>query len=116
MASAVCGLLGRPDPDAGRLYFGKSFMYPLVAAPFVWALGTNGFLVLHALLLALAVLRRTCTCTREWPQRRLCLIATAFVMATVVPVYFVWITPELFNFSMILFAVLLLALQGGRRS
>jgi hypothetical protein len=32
------------------------------------------------------------------------LIATSFVLATVVPVYFVWITPELFNFSLILLA------------
>ena len=32
------------------------------------------------------------------------LLATAFVMATVVPVYFVWITPELFNFSLVVLA------------
>ena len=38
---------------------------------------------------------------------------TAFVMASVVPVYFVWITPELFNFALVLLGVLLLALQGG---
>jgi hypothetical protein len=34
-----------------RLFYGKSFIYPLVAAPFVRLFGTNGFLVLHALLL-----------------------------------------------------------------
>jgi hypothetical protein len=37
--------------DGDRLYYGKSFIYPLVAAPFVKVAGTNGFLVLHALLL-----------------------------------------------------------------
>ena len=31
-------------------------------------------------------------------------LAGAFVMATVVPVYFVWITPELFNFALGCFA------------
>ena len=43
----------RNDPVRTRLYYGKSFIYPLVAAPFVFVSGTNGFLVLHALLLAL---------------------------------------------------------------
>ena len=44
------------DPDQSRLFYGKSFIYPLVAAPFVKLFGTNGFLVLHAVLLALVVL------------------------------------------------------------
>ena len=44
----------QPDADATRLFYGKSFIYPLLAAPFVAAFGTNGFLVFHAVLLALA--------------------------------------------------------------
>ena len=31
-----------------RLYYGKSYIFPLFAAPFVYLFGTNGFLVLHA--------------------------------------------------------------------
>src|SRR5215207_1354998 len=51
------GLMRRPpfvwtrvqtDPDRSRLFYGKSFAYPLAAAPFVKVFGTNGFLVLHA--------------------------------------------------------------------
>src|SRR5918993_5064757 len=58
------GLMRRPpfvwtstqnDPDTTRLFYGKSFAYPLFAAPFVKIFGTNGFLVLHALLMALSV-------------------------------------------------------------
>ena len=45
-----------PDPRQDRLYYGKSFVYPLIAAPFVRAFGTNGFLVLHALLVTLNIL------------------------------------------------------------
>src|SRR5206468_2624503 len=45
-------LAGAPDPNPNRLYYGKSFIYPLFAAPFVKVFGTNGFLVLHALLLS----------------------------------------------------------------
>ena len=41
-----------PDPDQRRFFYGKSFIYPLFAAPFVKVFGTNGFLFLHALLLA----------------------------------------------------------------
>ena len=42
-----------PDSARGRLYYGKSYIYPLFAAPFVWLFGTTGFLVFHALLLTL---------------------------------------------------------------
>ncbi len=100
--SSTC--IRRPDPDAGRLYFGKSFIYPLVAAPFVLAFGTNGFLVLHALLLSLVILSGYLFLHARMQATVAVLLATAFVMATVVPVYFVWITPELFNFSLIVLA------------
>ena len=43
----------RNDLVRTRLYYSKAYIYPLVAAPFVFVAGTNGFLVLHALLLAL---------------------------------------------------------------
>jgi hypothetical protein len=88
---------GVPDPDESRLYFGKSFAYPLLAAPFVKILGTNGFLVVNALLLwALFFVVYLFTSARSgaWIGA---LWAGAFVFASVVPVYFVWIAPELFN-------------------
>ena len=90
---------GRPDADGSRLYFGKAYVYPLFAAPFVRLLGTNGFLVLNALLLAMAVgLGYAFVAARSGPVIG-ALIGGAFALASVVPVYFVWITPELFNFS-----------------
>ena len=45
-------LSGNPDPDPNRMFYGKSFIYPLFAAPFIFIFGTKGFLVLHACLLA----------------------------------------------------------------
>ena len=92
------------DPDRSRLFYGKSFIYPVAAAPFVMMFGTNGFLVLHALLLALVT---WCGFLFLHAQMRASVAAIsigAFVMATVVPVYFVWITPELFNFALGLLA------------
>jgi hypothetical protein len=94
----------QPDPDATRYFYGKSFIYPLVAAPLVAAFGTNGFLVLHALLLALAG-----WCAYLFLHARMsapvaAVLAGGFIFASVVPVYFVWIAPELFNFSLALVA------------
>jgi hypothetical protein len=90
----------QPDPDQSRLFYGKSFIYPLAAAPLVKVFGTNGFLVLHAVLLALVVWCGYLFLHARMPAMPATLLAGAFVMATVVPVYFVWITPELFNFSL----------------
>ncbi len=90
----------QPDPDQRRFFYGKAFVYPLFAAPFVRLFGTNGFLVLHALLLALVV-----WCSYLFLHARMnatlaAALSGAFVMVSVVPVYFVWITPELFNFAL----------------
>ena len=93
-------LSGKPDPDAARYFFGKAFIYPLVAAPFVAVFGTNGFLVLHALLIAVVLLCGYLFLharSSAWPSA---ILSAAFVMASVVPVYFVWMMPELFNFSL----------------
>jgi hypothetical protein len=90
------------DPRADRLYYGKSFVYPLCAAPFIVLLGTNGFLVLHALLLTAcfgavyAFVR-----ARSSPSAALA-YAVVFLFASAAPVYFVWLTPELFNLALVL--------------
>jgi hypothetical protein len=98
---------GRPDPDTSRLYFGKSFIYPLVAAPAVRLLGTNGFLLLNALLIAAAFLAvYTFTSARSGALAG-ALWSSAFVFASVVPVYTVWIAPELFNWALTVIAYFL---------
>jgi hypothetical protein len=95
---------GGPDPVGARLYYGKSFIYPLFAAPFVKVFGTNGFLVLHAVLLALVALAAYLFLHARTPAVPSLVLAGAFVLASIVPVYFVWITPELFNFAIVLLA------------
>lgn len=91
----------RPDPDAARLFYGKSYIYPLAAAPFVALFGTNGFLVLHAIVLGLMLLAGYLFLnTRSSPLVSL-LLAAGFLMASVAPAYFVWLTPELFNLGLV---------------
>ena len=98
----------RDDPVRTRLYYSKAFIYPLVAAPFVFVAGTNGFLILHALLLSLDLfVVYLFIVARGSPPLAAAAYAVAFLLASVVPVYFVWLTPELFNFSLALWALVL---------
>jgi hypothetical protein len=91
---------GVPDSDPSRLYFGKSFVYPLVAAPFVRVLGTNGFLLLNTLLVVAAFFATYMfTSARSGPAVGV-LWAGAFVFASVVPVFIVWTMPEIFNWAL----------------
>jgi hypothetical protein len=74
----------------------------------VFVFGTNGFLVLHALLLALNLLvAYTFIVARGSAPLAALAYAVAFLAASVVPVYFVWLTPELFNVSLALWAMFL---------
>lgn len=91
---------GAHDPDQGRLYFGKSFVYPLFAAPFVKVFGTNGFLLLNALLVAAALLAAYTFLHARASVASSLAFALAFVFASVVPAYVFWIAPEVFNFSL----------------
>ncbi len=86
------------DRVRDRLYYGKSMAYSLAAAPFVWMFGLNGFYVLHVLLVALA-----CVCGYTFLQARShpapsMAFTLAFVGVSVVPVYGIFLMPDLFNF------------------
>ncbi len=88
-----------PDPDTLRYFFGKSFIYSAFAAPFVRVFGTNGFLLLHAILLSLVAWCGYLFLHARMPATPASLLTGAFLLVSVVPVYFVWITPELFIFA-----------------
>lgn len=95
---------GSPDPARGRYYYGKSFIYPLFAAPLIAIFGTSGFLLLNAICLSLVLLCGYLFLharSRPWPSA---ILAAGFVMGSVVPVYLVQIMPEVFNFSVICLA------------
>lgn len=100
------------DPVHTRYYYSKSYIYPLVAAPLVRLFGTNGFLILHALLLSLDLFVAYTFLVRRGSAAGAALTyAAAFLVVSVVPVYFVWLTPELFNFSLALYAMFLWSLK-----
>jgi hypothetical protein len=96
-----------PDPHNDRLYFSKAMIYPVAAAPFVRAFAMNGFLVFHVLLLFVV-----CLCgylfLRAGSEPGSALTFTlAFVGASVVPVYAVFLMPDLFNFTLVFVAYFL---------
>jgi hypothetical protein len=91
----------QPDPDASQLYYGKSYIYPLFAAPFVRVFGTNGFLVFHAILLSAMLLAGYLFLNARSSPLVSLMLSAGFLMASVAPTYFAWTTPELFNLSLV---------------
>jgi hypothetical protein len=87
----------------GRLFYAKAYIYPLLAAPFIWVFGTNGFLVLHALLMTACFLcAYSFLCARSHPVSAL-MFAFAFLFVSLVPIYMVQLTPDFLIFAIVLF-------------
>lgn len=110
------GLFVKRVSDGGsstRLVYAKALVYPLAGAPFVRLLGADrGLLLLNALSLCLALglgyveLRRGAT-----PWAALTGVLAVIVLG-VVPVYLLWLTPEIFNLGLL--AAALVAWRSGR--
>lgn len=95
------------EPRTDRLYFAKAMAYAIAAAPFVRVFGMNGFLVFHVILLAIA-----CACGYRFlaatsPPAAALAFVLAFFGASVVPVYLVFLTPEIFNLVLVFVAYFL---------
>ena len=93
--------LKRGNGPTDRLYFGKAFIYPLVAAPFIGLAGLNGLLLLNVMLLAgLFVCLYVFARARMTPTGAL-LLSTGFLGASIAPLFGVWMMPETFNLAMV---------------
>jgi hypothetical protein len=88
--------------EEGRLYYAKAFAYPLVAAPLVRLFGTRGLLLTNALALGVALVLGFFVVRRRGfgPGWALATVSVLF-LATVVPVYLVWPTPEVFGLALV---------------
>jgi hypothetical protein len=96
-----------------RLVFGKALLYPLVGAPFVRLFGPDrGLLLLNALVLAGALVLGYALRRRvSGPGAAVAAVVAVFVLG-VVPVYLLWLTPEILNLGLITAG--LVAWRGGR--
>ena len=90
-----------------RLYYGKAFIYPLVAAPFVRLGGLNGLLLLNVLLLAGVFCCTYAFAAERLPPAGALLVASGFLGASAAPLYAVWLMPETFNMSLVFYAYFL---------
>ena len=84
-----------------HLYFAKAFLYPALAAPFVRAFGLNGLLLLHALLLAAAGLCAYRFLAAQMTPVAAAVMTTAFFGASVLPIYGVFLMPEVLNLALV---------------
>jgi hypothetical protein len=90
-----------------RLFFAKSYIYPLFASPFVKIFDCNGFLVFHSILLFFTlIMGYTYFSLSNTTNLSIAAILT-FVFASVACVYFFWIHPDFFNLFLIFFVLFL---------
>lgn len=100
--------LKRTDPSETAFHYGKAFIYSLAAAPFAGLMGLGGLLLFNVLLLAVDAWCAVLFCrARTGRPAAGTLLGLGFVGASVVPVYAVWLTPEIFNVSLIFIAYFL---------
>jgi hypothetical protein len=90
-----------------RLFFAKSYIYPLFAAPFVKVFGSNGFLVFHSILLFFILVMGYAYFSLSNTTLLSFAATLTFLFASVACVYFFWIHPDFFNLFLV-FLVLFL--------
>jgi len=81
----------------GKIFFAKSFIYPLFSAPFLRIFGVNGFYVFHTILLMLMVLMGTMYFSLKNTPLLSLSVTLTFLFASVAMVYFIWISSDFFN-------------------
>jgi hypothetical protein len=91
----------------GKLFYAKSFAYPLFAAPFVRIFGPNGTLVFHALLLLLLLLMGHSYFSLSNSSNLSLITVLSFLFASVAWIYCLWISPDFFNLFLV-FTILFL--------
>jgi len=94
--SGPMGLFLKKGKD-GRIFFAKSFVYPLIAAPFYKIFGKNGFLIFHSFLLYLILLMGNSYISLKYKPSVSLLFILTFLFASIAIVYFFWISPDFFN-------------------
>lgn len=89
---------GGGDQRSGeRLYYGKAYIYSVLAAPFVRLAGLNGMLAFHVVLLWGAVLLSYRFLAAQSPRRVSLAYALGFFAVSVVPVHAVFLSSETFH-------------------
>lgn len=91
------GLFLKKGKD-GKIYYAKSFVYPLIAAPFYRVFGVHGILLCNGLMLFFVILMGFFLLKQFHPQALSLKFILIFVLGSVTPVYIWWMQADLFNF------------------
>ena len=94
-------LLRTQPPSSPGLAFGKPFVYPVIAAPFIRLGGLRGLLFLNLLLLELIVWMAWMFAATRMGAGSAFVLAVAFVCASILALYAVWRTPEVLNATLV---------------
>lgn len=104
--SGPIGLFLKKGKD-NKIFFAKSFAYPIFASPFVKIFGCNGFFIFHSILFLLLLLMGSMYFSLGNRPALSLLIILTFLFASVAIVYIIWISPDFFNLFLV-FSVLFL--------
>ncbi len=93
----IHNLILSTDDGWRTVYFGKPYIYSLLAAPLAAVFGANGLVVFNALLLVAMIWMATDYLRRYNPDWLAALFATGFFLISTVYTYVYWLHPELLN-------------------
>ncbi|HEX4565517.1 MAG TPA: hypothetical protein VH138_02755, partial [Vicinamibacterales bacterium] len=94
-------LLKTKPPSSSGIAFGKPFVYPVVAAPFIRVGGLRGLLFLNLLLLESILWMAWMFASTRMGSGSAFALAVAFVFASILGLYAVWRTPEVLNTALV---------------
>jgi hypothetical protein len=82
----------------GQLFYAKSFMYPLVAAPFFRLFDVHGILLANGLMVLLVLLMGFLLLRQHHPPQQSFTFTLVYLFSSVAFIYIWWTTADLFNF------------------
>lgn len=94
-------------PTTQSIEYGKAFAYPLFAAPFAKLGGLGGMFMFNVLLLGACAWLGAKFLRAHTDSRAGAAFGAVFVVASVMPVWTAWLTPEVFNFALVFVAYFL---------
>ncbi|MGB5549615.1 MAG: hypothetical protein WBO74_03895 [Thermoanaerobaculia bacterium] len=96
---ATFNLILMTDDGWQTIFFGKPYIYSLVAAPLVGVFGANGMVALNMLLLMAMIWMGSTYLSRFNPAPLAALFSVGFFLLSTAFAYVFWLHPEIFNMA-----------------
>ncbi|MFQ6084060.1 MAG: hypothetical protein ACE5WD_11995 [Candidatus Aminicenantia bacterium] len=87
--------------ESGRIFYAKSFAYPLFVSIFVKFFNYHGFFIFHSCLLFLILLMGYYFLSSKNNLTISLIYTLTFLFASIAIIYFIWITGEFFNLFLV---------------